>query len=150
MLAFRLASRQAEGLIGSMICLLGLTLRVPDHVSLSRRSAMPAGLWPQPTAADGYDRPVNLLVDSTGLNLFGAGGWLIEQHGATRQNQKKTAGRSLGCDHHNQPTRVVRHLGGQFWQENADGLWWAKSAGCRPQNVLLRLPAPRRQNAQTV
>ena len=31
---FRLAHRQAEGLIGSIVALLGLTLRVPDHTTL--------------------------------------------------------------------------------------------------------------------
>ena len=36
---FRLAFRQTEGLIGSLIGLLGLTLRVPDHTTLSRRAA---------------------------------------------------------------------------------------------------------------
>ena len=36
---FRLACRQAEGLIGSIIGLLGLALRVPDHTTLSRRAA---------------------------------------------------------------------------------------------------------------
>src|ERR1700710_3272322 len=36
---FRLAYRQTEGLIGSIIALLGLTLRVPDHTTLSRRAA---------------------------------------------------------------------------------------------------------------
>src|SRR5215212_4555243 len=36
---FRLALRQTEGLIGSVIHLLGLALRVPDHTTLSRRSA---------------------------------------------------------------------------------------------------------------
>ena len=36
---FRLAYRQAEGLIGSVIGLLGLALRVPDHTTLSRRAA---------------------------------------------------------------------------------------------------------------
>jgi Transposase DDE domain len=36
---FRLALRQTEGLIGSVIGLLGLTLRVPDHSTLSRRAA---------------------------------------------------------------------------------------------------------------
>jgi len=34
---FRLAYRQAEGLLGSIIGLLGLSLRVPDHTTLSRR-----------------------------------------------------------------------------------------------------------------
>jgi hypothetical protein len=36
---FRLAYRQAEGLIGSIVGLLGLALRVPDHTTLSRRAA---------------------------------------------------------------------------------------------------------------
>jgi hypothetical protein len=36
---FRLAYRPAKGLIGSIISSLGLTLHVPDHTSLSRRSA---------------------------------------------------------------------------------------------------------------
>src|SRR3954469_1381643 len=36
---FRLALRQTEGLIGSVIRLLGLALSVPDHTTLSRRAA---------------------------------------------------------------------------------------------------------------
>jgi len=82
---FRLAYRQAEGLIGSMISLLGLTLRVPDHTTLSRRSATLAVPRRQPTAADGDARPVHLLVDSTGLKLCGAGEWLVEKHGTKRR-----------------------------------------------------------------
>jgi hypothetical protein len=35
---FRLALRQTEGLIGSIIDLLGLTLAVPDYSTLSRRA----------------------------------------------------------------------------------------------------------------
>jgi hypothetical protein len=73
----RLAYRQAEGLIGSIISLLGLTLRVPDHTTLNRRSARPAVPRPQPTTHS----PWHLLVDSTGLKLCGAGQWLIEKHG---------------------------------------------------------------------
>jgi Transposase DDE domain len=36
---FGLADRQAEGLTGPIISLLGLTLRVPAHTTLSRRAA---------------------------------------------------------------------------------------------------------------
>ena len=40
---FRLAFRQTEGLISSVVDLLGLALRVPDHTTLSGRAApMPA------------------------------------------------------------------------------------------------------------
>jgi hypothetical protein len=36
---FRLGLRQTEGLIGSVLRLLGLELAVPDHTTLSRRAA---------------------------------------------------------------------------------------------------------------
>jgi hypothetical protein len=78
---FRLAYRQAEGLIGSIIGLLGLTLHVPDHTTLSRRSATLVVPRPQPATADDGVRPLHLLVDSTGLKLCGAGEWLLEKHG---------------------------------------------------------------------
>jgi hypothetical protein len=78
---FRLAYRQAEGLIGSIIGLLGLTLRVPDHTTLSRRSATLEVPRPQLATADDGAWPLHLLVDSTGLKLCGAGEWLLEKHG---------------------------------------------------------------------
>src|ERR1700710_1550938 len=80
---FRLAYRQTEGLIGSIIRLLGLTLRVPDHTTLSRRAATLA--VPRLTSADGEARPIHLLVDSTGLKLCAAGEWLVEKHGTKRR-----------------------------------------------------------------
>jgi hypothetical protein len=93
---FGLAYRQAEGLIGSIISLLGLTLRVPDHTTLSRRSATLAVPRPQPTAADDDARHIHLLVDSTGLKLCGAGEWLVEKHGTkTRRSWRKL---HLGVD----------------------------------------------------
>jgi hypothetical protein len=95
---FRLAYRQAEGLIGSIISLLGLTLRVPDHTTLSRRSSTLAVPRPQSSSTDvgGSARPQHLLVDSTGLKLCGAGEWLIEKHGTrTRRSWRKL---HLGVD----------------------------------------------------
>src|ERR671921_654159 len=85
---FRLAYRQTEGLIGSVIGLLGLTLRVPDHTTLSRRAATLE--VPQPRASsrtEASDRaePVHLLVDSTGLKLCGPGEWLIKKHGTRKR-----------------------------------------------------------------
>ncbi len=84
---FRLAYRQAEGLIGSIISLLGLTLRVPDHTTLSRRSATLTVPRPQLSNTTDADtaQPLHLLVDSTGLKLCGAGEWLVEKHGTRRR-----------------------------------------------------------------
>src|SRR4051795_8212346 len=44
---FRLALRQTEGLIGSIIRLLGLDLSVPDHTPLSRRAETLEGPRPR-------------------------------------------------------------------------------------------------------
>jgi hypothetical protein len=78
---FRLALRQTEGLIGSILQLLGLDLAVPDHSTLSRRAETLE--VPRPSSSSGG--PVHLLVDSTGLRLCGPGEWLIEKHGTRRR-----------------------------------------------------------------
>ncbi len=82
---FRLALRQTEGLIGSIIALLGLDLAVPDHTTLSRRAESLDVVRPRPGSG-----PVHLLVDSTGLKLCGSGEWLLEKHGTkTRRSWRK-------------------------------------------------------------
>jgi hypothetical protein len=77
---FCLALRQTEGLVGSILKLLGLDLAVPDHTTLSRRTETLEVLRPQVGS-----EPVHLLVDSTGLRLCGAGEWLAEKHGTKRR-----------------------------------------------------------------
>src|SRR3954467_15380311 len=64
----RLALRQTEGLIGSVLQLLGLALPVLDHSTLSR-GAEPLGA----PRKKGGGEPVHLLVDSTGLKFCGPG-----------------------------------------------------------------------------
>jgi hypothetical protein len=87
---FRLALRQTEGLIGSIVRLLGRALAVPDHSTLSRRAETLQVIQPRPSGV-----PVHLLVDSTGLRL-GPGEWLVEKHGArTRRSWRKL---HLGVD----------------------------------------------------
>src|SRR5689334_1703803 len=71
--------RQTEGLVSSLLELMGLDLPVPDHSTLSRRART---LAVAPQAASG---PVYLLVDSTGVKLSGPGEWLVEKHGTKRR-----------------------------------------------------------------
>src|SRR6188508_799789 len=73
-----LALRQTEGLIGSILRLLGLALAVPDHTTLCRRAETLDVPRPRPRREG---EAVHLLVDSTGLKLCGAGEWLLEKHG---------------------------------------------------------------------
>jgi hypothetical protein len=70
-----------RGLIGSVIALLGLTLTVPDHSTMCRRSRT---LELPPLRRSGTG-PLHLIVDSTGLELGGAGEWLVEKHGTSRR-----------------------------------------------------------------
>jgi hypothetical protein len=69
--------RQTEGMLSSIIQMLGLDLPVPDHTTLSRRSAH----LPLTTALKKPKGPVNVVIDSSGLKIFGAGEWLQEKHG---------------------------------------------------------------------
>ena len=77
---FHLALRQTEGLLGSVLHLLGLDLTVPDHTTLSRRAETLE--VPRPR---GGQAPLHLLVDSTGLKLCGPGEWATEKHGTRRR-----------------------------------------------------------------
>uniref|UniRef100_UPI0038B4E08D transposase n=1 Tax=Muricoccus harenae TaxID=2692566 RepID=UPI0038B4E08D len=58
---FRLALRQTEGLICSIIALFGPDLAVPDHSTLCRRTEVLEVPWPRPGT-----RPMRLIVDSMG------------------------------------------------------------------------------------
>jgi IS5 family transposase len=64
-------------MLASIMRLLGLDLPVPDHTTFSRRSA-------DLTIASTLSKaggPVNVVIDSTGLKVFGAGEWQLEKHG---------------------------------------------------------------------
>src|SRR5688572_1296755 len=69
--------RQTEGMLRSIIQMLGLDLSVPDHTTLSRRSARLS----LTTTLKKPKGPVNVVIDSSGLKIFGAGEWLHEKHG---------------------------------------------------------------------
>jgi len=81
-LVFGLRLRQVEGFLESILQLMGLALSVPDHTTLSRR----ARTWQSPDKQQDPQVPldggVHVLVDSTGLQVYGAGQWLEEKHGA--------------------------------------------------------------------
>ena len=77
-LVFRQPLRQTEGLMGSIFELLGLDLKSPDHSTVSRRAMSLKSISKQGVLpAD----PAHILIDSTGLKVFGAGEWLQEKHG---------------------------------------------------------------------
>jgi hypothetical protein len=68
-----------------MLGLLGLNLPVPDHSTLSRRGRTFANHRPH-MLPRGH---LHLLLDSTGLKLFGTGEWNCEKHGRARRSWRK-------------------------------------------------------------
>ncbi len=77
---FGLALRQTQGFLRSLFGLLKLDLAAP-HSTLSRRSGnLTRCKRPRPKTPS--DEPVHLVVDSTGLKIFGAGEWHETKHGS--------------------------------------------------------------------
>lgn len=78
---YGLGLRQAEGFVRSLFQAHGLDLPVPDYTTLSRRSAdLTIDLGA--TASTGRR---TLLLDSTGLKVYGEGEWKVRQHGYSKR-----------------------------------------------------------------
>jgi len=75
--AFKLPLRQTEGLMTSVFKLMDLTLSTPDHTTVSRRAVT----LPMIQTAPVPQGPLHVLIDSTGLQVYGAGQWLEAKHG---------------------------------------------------------------------
>jgi len=78
-LAFGQPWRQTEGLLRSLVTLLGLSVGVPDHTTFSRRS--PGLALATALAQAQPSGPAHVVVDATGPKVYGAGEWLVEKHG---------------------------------------------------------------------
>ncbi len=81
--AFKLPLRQTEGLMASVITLMGLTISAPDHTTISRRAVN----LPVFSPAQAPQGPLHVLIDGTGLQVYGAGQWLEAKHGAKSRRQ---------------------------------------------------------------
>lgn len=93
-LVFKQPLRQTQGLMRSIVRLLGIEIAVPDFSTLSRRGN---GLTLRTKPAPRSDKPVQLVVDSTGLKIFGEGDWLVEKH-KTKHKRRSWRKLHLGLD----------------------------------------------------
>ena len=73
--------RQTQGFIQSLLGLMGLALAVPDYSTLSRRQGRLQVMLPSTRPP----QPMHLVVDSTGLKVYGEGEWKVRQHGWTKR-----------------------------------------------------------------
>jgi hypothetical protein len=83
---YHLPLRATEGLAISLLGLLDITLPVPDYTTLSRR----ARLLRLSLAPGRAEKIRHLVIDSTGLKLYGEGEWQVRVHGwAKRRTWRK-------------------------------------------------------------
>ena len=80
---FKLPLRQTTGMMASLLTLANLGWAVPDDTTLCRRQKTLAVQIPYRRA----DRPLNLLVDSTGIKCLGDGEWQARKHGVQGRRQ---------------------------------------------------------------
>jgi len=78
---YHLGLRQTQGLMASIGALLQLEVGVPDYSTLSRRRATVEIALPRAHRKEG----LHIVVDSTGVKVFGEGEWKVRQHGYTRR-----------------------------------------------------------------
>jgi IS5 family transposase len=78
---FSLPLRQTQGFAQSVLQLMASDLPIPDYSTLSRRADGLAVALPRRTK----DEPLHVVIDSTGLKIYGEGEWKTRQHGVSKR-----------------------------------------------------------------
>lgn len=79
---FHLPYRATEGFVQSLLALMHLTLRVPCYTQIHRRAKTLTGVLKRYAKHQGS---VDMVVDSTGLKIYGEGEWKVRTHGASKR-----------------------------------------------------------------
>lgn len=77
---FHLTNRQTEGFMRSLFALLKVNLPVPDHSTLSKRGQDLKVNLPKKSS-----QRLNIVMDSTGLKIYGEGEWKVRQQGVSKR-----------------------------------------------------------------
>jgi IS5 family transposase len=84
---YHLPLRATEGLLASITGLLGVELTVPDYTTLCRRRKVLEVSLPRRTS---WKRePLHMIVDSTGVKVYGEGEWKVREHGYTKRRTSR-------------------------------------------------------------
>jgi len=77
---FHLTNRGVEGFVRSLFRMMKINLPVPDHTTLSKRGKDLKVKLPKKTS-----QSLNIVMDSTGLKIYGEGEWKVRQHGVSKR-----------------------------------------------------------------
>ncbi|MCH7878782.1 MAG: IS5 family transposase [candidate division Zixibacteria bacterium] len=73
--------RAAQGFVSSVMSLLRLDLPVPNYSTICRRQ----GSLKVPIFSSSNSRPRHIVIDATGLRVYGAGEWHVQKHRGDRR-----------------------------------------------------------------
>jgi IS5 family transposase len=85
-LLLHLPLRQAEGFVDGIIAQLGLSIRCPDHSLMSIRAPELKRKLKRFAKPEGA---VHVLIDSSGLKVYGEGEWKVRTHGKDKRRTWK-------------------------------------------------------------
>jgi hypothetical protein len=77
---FHLTNRSVEGFVRSLFQMMKIDFPVPDHSTLSRRGKTLKVKLPKKASGS-----LNLVLDSTGLKIYGEGEWKVRKHGYSKR-----------------------------------------------------------------
>jgi hypothetical protein len=82
---YRLPLRATQGLVASLLELMGLDLPTPSYTQICRRQATLTVAVPRRKAA----RARHIVIDAPGLKVYGEGEWKVRQHGVSKRRTSR-------------------------------------------------------------
>ena len=156
---YRLSLRAAQGFVSSVLSLMRLDLPVPNYSTICRRQ----GALTVPISLSQSSRPRHIVIDATGLRVYGAGEWHVQKHrGARRRRWRKL---HLGVDdqtkeivavdatasheHDSQVLpRLLTQISGKICQVSVDGVYDTKACYRYIAQRGAKVTIPPRRNAK--
>jgi hypothetical protein len=97
---FHLTNRGVEGFVRSLFQMMKIPLPVPDHSTLSKRGKTLKVKLPKKAKGS-----LNLVLDSSGLKIYGEGEWKVRKHGYSKRRTWRKL--HLGADPENGEIQAV-------------------------------------------
>lgn len=91
-----LTLRKTQGFIEGLIAMLELPISAPDYSTLSRR----ATITRINLGNMNWSRPIHILIDATGLKVFGEGEWKMRTHGKAKRRTWRKLHLAVNRDTH--------------------------------------------------
>lgn len=156
---FSLPGRQAEGFITSVFKLMNLNLPIPDHTTVSRR----LGSLKIELPVNKSESARHIVVDSTGVKVYGEGEWKTRQHGISKRRTwrklhlgiDETTGEIVGAvvttnDYHDSQVLedILEQVESEIKQLSGDSAYDTKTCYEQIKQKQSRAVIPPRKNAK--